>query len=892
MTLSGGPKPSPLFGSVLGLLGLGHIEFDDEEDPLALDRESTVNDTPEDRHIQVSSVCLPPPVLSSPHPPSQQEVQWSPDDFIEQRPQLAYPDPPLLQEPWKPSLKLSQGDGVVKTVTFSPTNPQVFFADDWDRSPVEVVSKLSYSDVLELKQHLSSDHAAMGLALLLSRIPFMLYPLIPEERKNPNSSGDSYTAAALSSDSEHVSSSPLVSDSSPPSPSASTSNTIWNPSFSTWPSASASPAPTSARSGSRAGPKLSSSQVVPHSSFLTPATTTPINASINLRSKLITFSVSLKQNSSVWSPGFATRSPMSEVPTGSGLPPTRPPGLHLQLVESLSIGPLCARNRLPPTSPYPTNEGEYGIAGLDNSLASGLIGCYFDFSQINAIGAPDQYGSFTVIGLAGYRNSNELIKYPRLGILRNGQPRHPPREGLMIKSDHEEMGYLDLNRPRQTMTFEPWETGEYCERAWKHLPGGTGELEHKLGGENAHKKSTRTKRARPRLRLVPPLCRYQPSFSIPSAGLQSVTSRSYGFGWTHNGRIYATGPLGGGGQAPRSPGSLNWGIIWSGQGPGPELSLDLGVNDIPPGGTDYDLFEQAVNIPIIQSQYTGVGASIGQQPRYAPSPPVPLSDDSGPHGVEWIVGLAPQRALAPQTLGAPQLDAPQSQTDLTGLLAPSSMSPSVNPHTTLPTLEPNAHTTRLYAMSHILGDNVPPLNQPTPASPSDSSQSPDYLAGFKAGCAFIFQMLRESQSITLHQQPDPTGSLAQSLPSSHAMPQLPPAIAPFLQSFINQNNTAGNAAPASQDSEPDVDNQPSTGSNTQTLRHGRVKMIYKCDSCDKTFPRKHRFTDHMNSFHKKIKGYLCDFPGCGGSFTTHGNMQRHRRIHTPVAHEDHGSTEE
>ncbi|KAB5595007.1 hypothetical protein CTheo_1640 [Ceratobasidium theobromae] len=102
------------------------------------------------------------------------------------------PVPSSSQKPLKPILKRTPS-GVAKTVTFSATNSQVFFADDWDRSAVEVVSKLSYSDVLELKQlsleSLPSDrHASMGLSPLLSHVPLTLCPLAAEgPKKQPTS---------------------------------------------------------------------------------------------------------------------------------------------------------------------------------------------------------------------------------------------------------------------------------------------------------------------------------------------------------------------------------------------------------------------------------------------------------------------------------------------------------------------------------------------------------------------------------------------------------------------------------------------------------------------------------------------------------------------------------
>ncbi|CAE6533414.1 unnamed protein product [Rhizoctonia solani] len=113
----------------------------------------------------------------------------------------------------KPILKRTGSSKVTKSVTFSATNSQVFFVDDWDRSAVEVVSKLSYSDVLELKQlsleSLPSDrHASMGLSPLLSHVPLTLCPLACEEPKNSKSSVES-RADALPSDSK-PDSSPLV----------------------------------------------------------------------------------------------------------------------------------------------------------------------------------------------------------------------------------------------------------------------------------------------------------------------------------------------------------------------------------------------------------------------------------------------------------------------------------------------------------------------------------------------------------------------------------------------------------------------------------------------------------------------------------------------------------
>ncbi|CAE6417994.1 unnamed protein product [Rhizoctonia solani] len=125
------------------------------------------------------------------------------------------PVPSSSQQPLKPILKRTGSSAVAKSVTFSATNSQVFFADDWDRSAVEVVSKLSYSDVLELKQlsleSLPSDrHASMGLSPLLSHVPLTLCPLTCEEPKNYNTSSTESRAAPPSSSSSEPKVSPLV----------------------------------------------------------------------------------------------------------------------------------------------------------------------------------------------------------------------------------------------------------------------------------------------------------------------------------------------------------------------------------------------------------------------------------------------------------------------------------------------------------------------------------------------------------------------------------------------------------------------------------------------------------------------------------------------------------
>ncbi|TFK51967.1 hypothetical protein OE88DRAFT_1679558, partial [Heliocybe sulcata] len=72
---------------------------------------------------------------------------------------------------------------------------QVFIADDWDRTPAEVTQKLSYQDVLELKQlQLSLPRASQPPDPLarphtqveyLRRVPIGLMPLLPETTGSP-----------------------------------------------------------------------------------------------------------------------------------------------------------------------------------------------------------------------------------------------------------------------------------------------------------------------------------------------------------------------------------------------------------------------------------------------------------------------------------------------------------------------------------------------------------------------------------------------------------------------------------------------------------------------------------------------------------------------------------
>ncbi|KAG8748393.1 hypothetical protein FRC10_005940 [Ceratobasidium sp. 414] len=176
------------------------------------------------------------------------------------------PVPSSSNKPLKPILKRGPCS-VRKAVTFSATNSQVFFADEWDRSAVEVVSKLSYSDVLELKQlsldSLPSDrHASMGLSPLLSHVPLTLCPLACEGSK--------------------ISASPkLESRAAPPSPPASSPLVIPDLSILASPASvnealRGSPPPLSPPSSEApSSPPVSLGTISPHSSASSPESSPP-----------------------------------------------------------------------------------------------------------------------------------------------------------------------------------------------------------------------------------------------------------------------------------------------------------------------------------------------------------------------------------------------------------------------------------------------------------------------------------------------------------------------------------------------------------------------------------------------------------------------------------------
>lgn len=46
------------------------------------------------------------------------------------------------------------------------------------------------------------------------------------------------------------------------------------------------------------------------------------------------------------------------------------------------------------------------------------------------------------------------------------------------------------------------------------------------------------------------------------------------------------------------------------------------------------------------------------------------------------------------------------------------------------------------------------------------------------------------------------------------------------------------------------------------------------------FARRNDLKLHINRIHDKIKTFHCDFEGCGKSFFTSSELNRHRHIHT------------
>lgn len=53
-----------------------------------------------------------------------------------------------------------------------------------------------------------------------------------------------------------------------------------------------------------------------------------------------------------------------------------------------------------------------------------------------------------------------------------------------------------------------------------------------------------------------------------------------------------------------------------------------------------------------------------------------------------------------------------------------------------------------------------------------------------------------------------------------------------------------------------------------------------CEACDKTFGCYTNFKRHVDTFHKKIKKFHCDYPGCGKSYSANKALKDHKNTHT------------
>jgi hypothetical protein len=60
----------------------------------------------------------------------------------------------------------------------------------------------------------------------------------------------------------------------------------------------------------------------------------------------------------------------------------------------------------------------------------------------------------------------------------------------------------------------------------------------------------------------------------------------------------------------------------------------------------------------------------------------------------------------------------------------------------------------------------------------------------------------------------------------------------------------------------------------------KVMKIFKCkhNSCDYKTNRNLHLNRHINSMHKNIRNYLCDWPNYGQSFTQNRYLKRHEKF--------------
>ncbi|KAI8874267.1 hypothetical protein GQ42DRAFT_113561, partial [Ramicandelaber brevisporus] len=54
---------------------------------------------------------------------------------------------------------------------------------------------------------------------------------------------------------------------------------------------------------------------------------------------------------------------------------------------------------------------------------------------------------------------------------------------------------------------------------------------------------------------------------------------------------------------------------------------------------------------------------------------------------------------------------------------------------------------------------------------------------------------------------------------------------------------------------------------------------FTCAHCGQSFRRAEHERRHVQGKHQKDRPFVCDYPGCGRSFTRSDNMKQHYRTH-------------
>lgn len=73
-------------------------------------------------------------------------------------------------------------------------------------------------------------------------------------------------------------------------------------------------------------------------------------------------------------------------------------------------------------------------------------------------------------------------------------------------------------------------------------------------------------------------------------------------------------------------------------------------------------------------------------------------------------------------------------------------------------------------------------------------------------------------------------------------------------------------------------NQKQLRNHKRIHREPLDKTLEKCEQCSKTFTEKRRLKNHMDTVHKKLKPYLCNY--CGYKGANRASLKMHIRSHT------------